>query len=537
MTAPERWERLKALFHGALEQPRTEREQWLREAAGGDLDLLHEAQALVDAHQSAGTFLEAPPAVDPDDLLDDAPVRGDTLGPYTIVSEIGRGGMGVVYLAEDRRLGRQVALKALPPAAAHEPVFRERLRREARAAATITHANVAIVYALEELDGRLFIVSEYVRGGPLRAEIARGPLPEQRGLAIAASIARALVAAHDAGVIHRDLKPENVILQRGARETDPDTVKVVDFGIASVEGAAMTRLTRDGTLIGTPAYMAPEQLAGAPVDARADIYAAGVVLAEMVTGHHPLHAAGRATLPATVAPIVARCLQQNPDARFSSARELLGAIEEAAAASFRLKAEATGEARLKAEATKDSSAVAGPLELTDPLPVASAFRRKESSLMDRPRWWWEFHQAMAALTYWLMVIPAWSARALIGGAAGRAFFIVVLAAVIVAANLRLHLWFTSHFYPRELKWLRARIGRWIQAADWLFALSLVAGALLIGIDESPIAILLLAFGLGAAVAFVVIEPATARAAFRRADPVTAGTDSRAQETDKTPSSR
>ena len=121
---------------------------------------------------------------------------------------------------------------------------------------------------------------------------------------------------------------------------------------------------------------------------------------------------------------------------------------------------------------------------------------------------------MAALTYWLMVIPAWNARGLIGGTVGRALFIATLAAVIVAANLRLHLWFTSRSYPGELKWLRARVARWIHGADWLFALSLVAGALLVGDQGPAVAILLLAFGIGAAVAFLVIEPATARAAFK-----------------------
>jgi hypothetical protein len=113
-----------------------------------------------------------------------------------------------------------------------------------------------------------------------------------------------------------------------------------------------------------------------------------------------------------------------------------------------------------------------------------------------------------------MVVPAWTARGLIGGAAGRAFFIVLLAAVIVAANLRLHLWFTSRFYPGELKWLRARVGRWVAGADWLFCASLIAGALLLGDERSPLAIVLLSFGIGAGIAFLVIEPATTRGAFR-----------------------
>jgi hypothetical protein len=189
----------------------------------------------------------------------------------------------------------------------------------------------------------------------------------------------------------------------------------------------------------------------------------------MVMGRHPLDPAG-AQLPVAVAPSVERCRQPSPTGRFASATELLRALEGA------------GHGHKRGRAAS--------------------------------RWWWEFHQGVAALTYWLMVIPVWTARGLIGGAAGRAVFVATLAAVIVAANLRLHLWFTSRFYPGELKWLRARVSRWIHLADWVFALSLIVGALLIGDEGSPIAILLLAFGIGAAVAFLVIEPATTRAAFR-----------------------
>ena len=291
-------------------------------------------------------------------------------------------------------------------------------------------------------------------------------------MTIAAEIARALAAAHAAGVIHRDLKPENVLI------TDDGAVKVVDFGIAYVENAERTRLTRDGALVGTPAYMAPEQLGGRPVDARTDIYAAGVLLAEMVSGRHPLSPTVT-PLPAPLAPIVERCIQQSPTGRFASARELADAIERAAQ------------------------------NLSD-----STRQPHERGARSQARWWWEFHQAMAALTYWLMVIAAWNARGLIGGLAGRAVFISTLAAVIVAANLRLHLWFTSRFYPAELKWLRGRVARWIQMADWVFVGSLVIGALLVGDERSPLAILLLGFGIGAAIAFLAIEPATTRAAFR-----------------------
>jgi hypothetical protein len=483
-TPPEKWTRLKMLFLGALDQPAEQRDQWLRNAAAADLELLHEAQALVEAHATVGTFLEEPPTIDPGDLLGPAEpsphveqpqpgfAPGTHVGPYLILDELGRGGMGVVYLAEDQRLGRRVALKSVPPAAANDPIVRERLRREARAAATISHPAVATVYSLDEIDGHLLIASEYVSGRTLRAELERGPIEGSRAMAIGADIARALGAAHAAGVIHRDLKPENVLI------TDAGAVKVVDFGIAHVEGAEATRLTRDGAAVGTPAYMAPEQLVGRPVDARTDIYAAGVLLAEMVSGRHPLSPTVT-PLPAPLAPIVERCVQQSPTGRFASARELVEAIE-IAARDFSDLGHKPHEARRRSQA----------------------------------RWWWEFHQAMAALTYWLMVTAVWNARGLIGGMTGRVLFIATLTAVIVAANLRLHLWFTSRFYPAELKWLRGRVARWIHLADWVFVSSLVIGALLVGDERSPLAILLLGFGMGAAIAFLAIEPATTRAAFR-----------------------
>ena len=267
-------------------------------------------------------------------------------------------------------------------------------------------------------------------------------------------------------MVHRDLKPENVLL------TDDGAVKVVDFGIAHVEGADATRLTLTGALLGTPAYMAPEQLVGATVDGRTDVYAAGVVLAEMLTGRHPLQAGGGDALPAPVAAIVSRCLQPSPTARYASAREFVRVLEGAA----------------------------GTTAAPTPAPAV---------------WWWQFHQCVVAVVYGALVVPAWSARVAIGGVAGRTVFVLVLAATIVAAILRLHLWFTSRHYPDELADQRVRIGPWLAVADWVFALALMATALLIGDSSPPLAILLFSFGIGAALAFLVIEPTTARAAFRR----------------------
>ena len=397
---PAQWNRLKDVFQGALDQPPHARRAWLVEQCADDGTLFREAEALLQTHETAGDFLEEPAHVDPEDL--DTLLPGTQIGAYRVNEEIGRGGMGVVYLAEDVRLGRRVALKSLPAAVAMHPELRERLRREARAAATISHPAVAVVYALEEMNDHLFIASEYVRGETLRSEIARGPMPPERARSIAAEIADALDAAHDAGVIHRDLKPENVLIK-------PDGgVKVVDFGIAQIEGPEGTRLTRAGAMLGTPAYMAPEQLLGAAVDRRADIYAWGVVMSEMLTGRHPLRrdATGRAGAVVTgpFATIIGRCLEADPAARYQSARDLRQAL-----------GSDPGPAKAGHYAQHDRS-----VGQADHSPTPTRF-------------WWEFHLGVTALVYWLMTIPAWYARGHIGSWPGRTFFIVLLLTVVVAA--------------------------------------------------------------------------------------------------------
>ena len=407
----DQWERLKTLFNGALDQSPARRHAWLTQHAGHDEMLAREAAALVAAHETAEGFLETPPAIDLAEFADVEDTRsGGQIGSYEIEFEIGRGGMGIVYCARDGRLGRRVALKALPPVHEGEAALRERLRREARAAATISHPAVATVYALEEIDGRLYIASEYIEGHTLRSEIERGPLEPTRAVAIAADIARALCAAHDAGLVHRDLKPENVLITAGG------AVKVVDFGIAHADGVN-TRLTRPGDAVGTPAYMPPEQLIGGTTDVRADIYALGVVLTEMLAGRHPF-VAGRQAMPVSASEIAWRCVQTDPNDRYQTARDLLEALER----------ELQNQQITRAQAR----------------PAASS------------RWWWEFQQAAVAIVYAVMVWPTWIARTVIGGREGNAVFVAVLAAAIVAVTLRLHLWFTSRFYPAELGWARAR---------------------------------------------------------------------------------
>jgi hypothetical protein len=468
---PGQWERLKQVFQDALEQPAHERHAFVAARCADDVTLQREAEALLATHETAGTFLEEPARVDPADL--ETLLPGTLIGSYKVLDEVGRGGMGVVYRAEDTRLGRLVALKALPSALAMQPELRQRLRREARAAATISHPAVAVVYALEEVGDHLFIASEYVRGETLREEIARGPIEPERARSIAVEIAGALAAAHDAGVIHRDLKPENVLIK-------PDGgVKVVDFGIAQIEGPDATRLTRAGSMLGTPAYMAPEQLLGETVDARADIYAWGIVFSEMLSGRHPLHGRGKNNVHLTgpFATVIARCLHGDPAARYATARDLVSEL--------------------------------GPGPGTE---IGTGMGPGITSVPNR--FWWEFHEGVTALIYAVVVIPAWYARGQIGGWQGRVFFIALVATVVVATSARLHLWFTSRFYPGELEWVHQRSSRWIRAADWLFAATLIAGGILIG-ERSPLAIVLPSVAVGAIVAFLLIEPVTTRDAFKR----------------------
>jgi len=470
----ERWERLKVLFSGALDQPAERRQEWLTLHAQGDDTLAREAGALLVAHDTAAGFLEGPAVVDPADLADaDEPPDGIRVGSYEIEREIGRGGMGVVYLARDLRLGRRVALKALPRIHDSNAALRERLRREARAAANISHTAIATVYALEELDGRLFIASEYVDGHSLRSEIESGPIERTRAFVIAADIAGALCAAHDAGVVHRDLKPENVLI------TTAGAVKVVDFGIAYIDNIN-TRLTAEGDVIGTPAYMAPEQLIGSTIDARVDIYAVGIILAEMLTGQHPL-APGRRSMPVPASEIAWKCIQTDPDDRYRSAPELLAAIERELA---------------------NANAEAG----TRTVPAGSP-----------ARWWWEFHQAAVSIVYALMVWPTWLARNVIAGQQGNVVFVTVLAAAIVAVTLRLHLWFTSRVNSAELGWVRGRATGWVLVSDAIFAIGLVVAGVLVGDARPVLAVIEIAVAVGAAAAFAVVEPATTRAAFGQTD--------------------
>jgi serine/threonine-protein kinase len=266
-------------------------------------------------------------------------VIGRTVSHYRILERLGGGGMGIVYRAQDTRLDRIVALKFLPMEWCRESLFRERFTREARAASTLDHPHICTVFDIDETpEGQLFIAMAYCPGETLKERTLRGPMPIHEAIDIAIQIGEALGAAHEGGTVHRDIKPANILI------TDRDQVKVVDFGLAKLAGEAT--VTRQGTVIGTPAYMSPEQATGEETDGRSDLWALGTVLYEMVTGRRAFTAdheqavllaittsdptpieSLRPEVPAEVQRIIRRCLKRRPQERYQRAGELVADLK------------------------------------------------------------------------------------------------------------------------------------------------------------------------------------------------------------------
>jgi serine/threonine protein kinase/Tol biopolymer transport system component len=302
MTA-DRWQTIDRVFHSTLECAPEKRANFLRQACGDDQALRAEVESLLRAHEQDGSFLDLPAYEVAADFLTDALgglFAGQQIGPYKILSPLAAGGMGEVYLAQDTRLGRKIALKLLPPDFARDQHRVRRFAQEARAASALNHPNVCVIHEVgKTTDGRHFIAMELIDGITLRERISQGPLSLVEALTVAEQVAAALTAAHAAGVIHRDIKPENIMLHREGY------AKVLDFGLAKVndshsernrinEDSTMAHVnTEPGTQMGTVRYMSPEHLRERPVDERADIWSFGVVLHEMVTGVTPFEARTR----------------------------------------------------------------------------------------------------------------------------------------------------------------------------------------------------------------------------------------------------
>jgi eukaryotic-like serine/threonine-protein kinase len=339
MTPEERWQQVNSLFHAARACPGDKaRQDFLARACVSDESLRREVESLL-AQPEATQELIVPglPLERAAEIMNrtDAPTLiGRRLGVYEVTARLGAGGMGEVYRARDTRLERDVAIKILPSEFTSDRDRLARFEREARTLAALNHPNIAAIYGVEEADGRQALILELVDGQTLAEMLDRGALPLKEALGIATQIAEALEAAHDKGIIHRDLKPGNVALTLGG------VVKVLDFGLAKAtigkgSGApAMTAGgTRDGVVLGTPAYMSPEQARGQAVDKRTDIWAFGCVLLEMLTGHvafrgntvadtiaavlerEPDWSALPAATPGTIRRLLERCLAKDPKRR------------------------------------------------------------------------------------------------------------------------------------------------------------------------------------------------------------------------------
>lgn len=351
MMTPERWTQIKELFAVVVERPPESRSSVLAELCAGDHELQAEIERLLSQHDEMGGFLEgSPPASSAGkvDLLHPADVIADR---YQIIEFLGRGGMGEVYEAEDRELGERIALKVIRPEVSLQHELMDRLRREVQLARRVTHANVCRVFDLghhrQAGQPLIFLSMELIKGETLNDRLKRnGKIPFPEALHIARQLCQALGAAHEAGILHRDFKCGNVMLLGTG---DHIRAVVTDFGIArSIQSREDTQsfATNSGMVIGTPAYMSPEQLMGEKLTPASDIYSLGLVLYEMVTGVRPFRGESSWTetlkrlstdppAPVKVVPsldprwnrAIVRCLQRNPARRFSSAREVSDSLQ------------------------------------------------------------------------------------------------------------------------------------------------------------------------------------------------------------------
>ena len=379
----DRQRQIRELYDAALEREPDERAAYLTGACGDDESLRREVESLLAFHLRAEDFIEQPALGMAAEAIVQEKVAavGREIAHYRIIALLGAGGMGEVYLAHDGRLARRVALKLLPAEFTADPARVRRFEREARAASALNHPNILTVHEIGQADGAHFIAAEFVEGETLRERLAAGKLPLTEALDAAAQIAAALVAAHRAGIIHRDIKPENVMLRRDGY------VKVLDFGLARIteagagdadlRGATVSSLTTEpGTVIGTVAYMSPEQLRALDTDGRTDLWSLGVVLYEMIAGRRPFAGATTsamiaaileqepppvagetADVPEELNRIISRALQKNCEPRYRTAEEMLADLK-------RLQQELTFAEKLKQHSAGRVSYETAPLTVT-----------------------------------------------------------------------------------------------------------------------------------------------------------------------------
>jgi serine/threonine-protein kinase len=353
---PERWQKVRELFHAVLELDSVQRASYLDVACSGDLSLRKDVETLISSHGRAGSFLEVPALAGEDHCLSETSaasttsaedhgaasvlLTGQKLGRYQIMEKIGSGGMGVVYRARDERLDRAVALKVLPAGALADESTRKPFREEALALARLSHAHIAAVYDFDSHEGIDFLVTEFIPGTTLAGKLADATLPEEEVVRLGIEVASALEEAHEHRVLHCDLKPGNIMM------TPKGQAKVLDFGLARLLPSAEEAVRTDAVKMapssaGTPPYMAPEQLCRERPDARTDIWALGVVLYEMACGRLPFPQPAGPQLIAAIlnqqpdAPrgldrhispalenVILTALEKNPESRYQSAKEL-----------------------------------------------------------------------------------------------------------------------------------------------------------------------------------------------------------------------
>lgn len=345
---PERWKQIQDLLQSALDRTPDQRAPFLDEACAGDDSLRKEVESLLAANeQVVESFLQSPAIEDAAALLEEQTrsMIGRVIGPYEILSLLGVGGMGEVYLAFDSRLDRKVALKFLPEHSSDEGRV-ERFKREARAASALNHPNVATIYDIGEAGGAIYIAMEYVEGLTLRARLARQPFDSTEIVDIVTQVAKALDEAHGRGITHRDIKSDNIML------TQKGDAKVLDFGLAKIRSSssddALSKFaagqTTPGMVMGTVQYMSPEQALGRPLDHRTDIFSLGVVMYEMASGRLPFQGATPSEMvdqivhaePIAIAAarpgfnaspeierLISKCLEKEPQWRYQTARDLL----------------------------------------------------------------------------------------------------------------------------------------------------------------------------------------------------------------------